>query len=48
MTAVIYIYIYIYIGKLATNTMYKKHIGKLATYRIVKDNTDTTYEEINN
>ena len=31
-----------------TNTMYKKHIGKLATYRIVKDNTDTTYEEINN
>ena len=31
-----------------TNTMYKKHIGKLATYRIIKDNSNTTYEEINN
>ena len=31
-----------------TSTMYKKHMGKLATYRIVKDNTETTYEEINN
>ena len=31
-----------------TNTMYRKHIGKLATYRIVKETEEITYEEISN
>lgn len=30
------------------NTMYKTHIGKLATYRIVEDSTEVTYEQIDN
>ena len=28
--------------------MYKKHIGKLATYRITKETEDITYEQIDN
>jgi hypothetical protein len=30
-----------------TNTMFTKHMGKLATYRIAKDNAEVTDEEIN-
>ena len=30
------------------NTTYKKHIGKLATYRIIKETEDITYEQIDN
>jgi hypothetical protein len=31
-----------------TNTMFKKRIGKLATYRILQETNEITYEEINN